>query len=434
VRTSAFCFAGDLADEGTAPVLDNIQERAGLGGVTMATAYHASRDVFPHARTRRLRYQPGGEIFFRPDPARWRGLALQPRPSRLTHDADPLGGLVAAAGARGLSVQAWTVFLHVDWTEDGNPRFAEQTCFGDPCLTELCPANPDVRAYALALAGDLAARGVDSVLAESLHHHPLEHGAHHERYFVELGSAARLLLGLCFCEHCLAGARRHGADPAELRRRACSEVERALAGDAAQSAAELSYEEAAGLLGGQLGALLQSRCEVVATLVGELVAATAERGVRLELLDGSGAAKGYATGRPEGDAAPSIAWRLGIDIAACAQAGATIGAIAYAADPERVAQDLNAYSSLATTGSGPHVAGQTPFIADLAPSVADLAPRGSLVAALRPVPPDCDSAENLAAKLRAARAAGVERVDFYHYGLAPLSALDRIREALALAG
>jgi hypothetical protein len=406
MRTSAFCFAGDLADEGIDTVLDNVQHRAGLGGVTMAAAYHASRDLFPHARTRRLRFQPGGQIFFRPDPAVWRGLALQPRPSTLTRAGDPLAELVAAAGARDLDVQAWTVFLHVDWTEDGDPRFAEQTCFGDPCLTELCPANPDVRAYALALAEDIAGRGVTAVLAESLHHHPLEHGAHHERYFVELGAVARLLLGLCFCTHCLAGVRRRGADPEELRKRACAEVERALAGDAVQLDAELSYEEAAGLLGGQLRALLESRCETVAALVGELVAATAERGVRLELLDASGSVKGYANGRPQGDAAPSIAWRLGIDVGACAAAGAAIGAIAYAADPARVALDLAAYRALA--------------------------PGAPLVAALRPGPPDCRSAENLAEKLRAARAAGVERVDMYHYGLAPLGALDRVREALAL--
>jgi hypothetical protein len=408
VRTSAFCFAGDLADEGAEAVLDNIQHRAGLGGVTMAAAYHASRDLFPHARVRHLRYQPGGEVFFKPDPALWRGLALQPRPSRLAQEGDPLADLVAIAGARGLDVQAWTVFLHVDWTEDGDPRFAERTCFGDPCLTELCPANPDVRAYALALVQELGGRGVASVLAESLHHHPLEHGAHHERYFVQLGSVARLLLGLCFCSHCLAGARRLGADPDELRRRACDEVERALAGDGEQPDSELSYEDAAELLGGQLGALLKSRCEVVATLAGELAATAGEHGARLELLDSSGAAKGYATGRPEGDAAPSIAWRLGVDVAACARAGASIGAIAYAAEPARVALDLETYRGLA--------------------------PDAALVAALRPVPPDCDSAENLAAKLRAARGAGVDRVDFYHYGLVPLSALDRIREALALAG
>lgn len=407
MRTSAFCFASDLADEGLESALDAIQGRAGLGGVTMAAAYHASRDLFPHARTRRLRYQPGGEIFFRPDPARWRGLALQPRPSALARAGDPLAELVAAATPRGLGVQAWTVFLHVDWTEDGDPRFAEQTCFGDPCLTELCPANPDVRAYAVALAGDIAAHGAGSVLAESLHHHPLEHGAHHERYFVELGAAARLLLGLCFCEHCLAGAERHGADGAELRRRACDEVGRAFGSEGGQDQRALSHAEAAGLLGGQLGALLEARCEAVTMLVGEVARATAESGARLELLDGSGAAKGYATGRPEGDAAPTIAWRLGVDIAACAQAGAAIGVIAYAADPARVALVLAAYRELA--GDAP------------------------LVAALRPVAPDCTSAENLAAKLAIARDAGVERVDFYHYGFAPLSALDRVREALDIA-
>jgi hypothetical protein len=407
MRTSAFCFAGDLADEGVATVLDNIEQRGTLGGVTMAAAYHASRDLFPHARVRRLRYQPGGEIFFRPDPSLWRGIAVQPRPSRLVADGDPLGALVEAASARGLTVQAWTVFLHVDWTEDGDPRFAEQTCFGDPCLTQLCPANPDVRAYAGALALDLARRGVSSVLAESLHHHPLEHGAHHERYFVELGAAARLLLGLCFCTYCLAGARRCGADPEELRKRACEVVESALAGTAPQSSAELSYAEAAALLGGQLGALLESRCDIVASLAGELAEVTGAQGSRLEMLDGSGSVKGYATGRPEGDPAPSIAWRLGVDIAACAEAGAAIGAIAYAADPARVELDLAAYRALA--------------------------PDAPLVVALRPVAPDCDSPENLASKLRAAREAGADRVDIYHYGLAPLSALDRVRDALALA-
>ena len=212
MRTSAFCFASDLADEGVDAALDNIQGRAGLGGVTMAAAYHASRDLFPHARTRRLRYQPGGRGLL---PARPRALArarAPAAPERAHADADPLGELVAAAGARGLDVQAWTVFLHVDWTEDGDPRFAEQTCFGDPCLTQLCPANPDVRAYALALRRRHRGARRRSVLAESLHHHPLEHGAHHERYFVELGAAARLLLGLCFCD-ALPGRRARGAAP-----------------------------------------------------------------------------------------------------------------------------------------------------------------------------------------------------------------------------
>jgi hypothetical protein len=37
-------------------------------------------------------------------------------------------------------------------------------------------------------------------------------------------------------------------------------------------------------------------------------------GVSLDFIDLSGAIKGYATGRPSGDAAPGIAWQLGVDV------------------------------------------------------------------------------------------------------------------------
>src|SRR5690606_39340923 len=76
---------------------------------------------------------------------------------------------------------------------------------------------------------------------------------------------------------------------------------------------------------------------------------------------------------------------------------------AYARDPERVRLETAAYR--ARTG-------------------------GPVGVALRPMTPDCHSAENLAQKLRAAAA---DRVDFYHYGLSPLPALDLIRRARAIA-
>ena len=47
------------------------------------------------------------------------------------------------------------------------------------------------------------------------------------------------------------------------------------------------------------------------------------------------------------------------------------------------------------------------------------------------MPPDCDSAENLRRKLEIASRLGARRADFYHYGLAPLSALDLIRDAVS---
>jgi hypothetical protein len=83
-------------------------------------------------------------------------------------------------------------------------------------------------------------------------------------------------------------------------------------------------------------------------------------------------------------------------------------AIAYAVDPDRIRLDLDAYRNLLLAG-------------------------GTLSAAMRPTLPDCDSVENLAAKVSLARELGLERLDFYHYGFAPLPAFDRIREALQVA-
>ena len=41
-------FATDLHDEGLDAVLGNVQERAGVDGLTLAVAYHDARDLFPH--------------------------------------------------------------------------------------------------------------------------------------------------------------------------------------------------------------------------------------------------------------------------------------------------------------------------------------------------------------------------------------------------
>ena len=58
-------------------MLDNVQERGGLGGVTVAAAYHDGRDVFPHNPVRKVRFLESGAVFFPPGPA-LRDVRLQP--------------------------------------------------------------------------------------------------------------------------------------------------------------------------------------------------------------------------------------------------------------------------------------------------------------------------------------------------------------------
>ena len=216
----------------------------------------------------------------------------------------------------------------------------------------------------------------------------LEHGYAHERYFVPLGARVRYLLGLCFCEHCLAAARAAGVDGEAARRSAREAIESAFAGD--DPGGEPERDEYA-----------RVREQVVTSLVAEVAEAAGE--TPFEFIELSGAVKGYADGRPTGPPAPSIAWQLGVDVDAVAGACDGIEAIGYAADPERVRGDLDAYG-------------------DAAVSVI-----------FRPSTPDCRLGRRTCARRSTWPATrDLRRVDFYHYGLMRLDALDWIRSALAV--
>src|SRR5215203_219064 len=230
METSMLAFATDLRDEGTGTVLDNVKDRAGVDGLTMAVAYHDARDIFPHNPVRKVRYLEGGAFFFSPDTARYEGLRLQPRVSGLARSGEALGELCEAAGERGMRVNAWAVFLHNDRLGFAHPECATQNVFGDRYLTDLCPSNPYVRTYACALTSDIARYEVTSILSESLHFQGLGHGYHHERYFEDLGTVGTYLLGLCFCIHCLRAASQAGVDAELVHRSVSDELGRWFAG------------------------------------------------------------------------------------------------------------------------------------------------------------------------------------------------------------
>ena len=398
-------FATDLYDEGFDTVLGNVQERAGIDGLTMAVAYHDARDLFPHNPVHKVRYLEGGAVFFRPDESCYEGLRLQPRVAELARTGDPLGDLCAAAGERGVSVNAWAVFLHSDRLGFTHPECATQSAVGDRYLTDLCPSNPEVRAYACALASDVARYEISTIFAESLHFHSVAHGYHHERYFEELGAIGTYLLGLCFCVHCLEAARRTGVDAEMVHRSVHDELERRFAdGDSSGSSQELTRDRLAAFGDEQLLGYLDARIETVTSLAAE-VSAAAGAYTSVAFLDLSGAEKGFATGHPTGDAAPTIDWQMGIDVAALAEVCETIEVTGYTADPDRLSLDLDAYQTL----------------------VADTSRLGVM---LRPMPPDCRSADNLVAKVALARELELKRIDFYHYGFCRLRSLDWIRESL----
>lgn len=57
----------DVLPEGPARSA-KIADRVGASGVSIAAAYHASRDVFPHDPRHRVRHSEPETVLFHPDP------------------------------------------------------------------------------------------------------------------------------------------------------------------------------------------------------------------------------------------------------------------------------------------------------------------------------------------------------------------------------
>lgn len=403
MRASAFVFGTDLLDEGYATVLDNLQQRGGLDSVSFSASYHDARDVFPH-NPRRHVFRNEGDVTWFPVDASHYTSGLVPRQALAAQGADVLAHLCQQAQARGMAVTAWTIFTHNSVLATAHPDCATQNVYGDPYLTDLCPAHPRVRRYCCELAADVVRRPVQRLLAESLHYRPLEHGEHHERYLIPLPLEARALMSLCFCTHCRSAASDAGVDVPALAAAMRAALQpvwdgtvlpgQVLLADAAQDS---------------LRRYVAVRCATVTSLVAEVRQAIAPSGVPLSFVDHAGTMAHVMHGVAADDDVLSASRRLGIDPVAVAAVTDELCVLGYQDTPERLAAVLARYREA-------------------------LRPQARLSVALRPLLPDCHDQANLQQKIRQAVAAGADGLEFYHYAMMPLNRLDWMRQGLAAAG
>ncbi|MFI6508391.1 hypothetical protein ACIBCT_12355 [Streptosporangium sp. NPDC050855] len=400
--SSLYVYVEDVRGEGMEAVLDRITGY-GVRGVTVAAAYHRARDVTPHGRARVTVRRDGAH--FVPPADLFDELRLVP-PLQDGAADEPLAALREATAERGLALHGWTVFLQNTTLGLAEPDVTVRNCFGDRgSPADLCPSHPDVRLYAVALGRAVARQGVDSVVAEALHFGTFGHGYHHERSFVPLGPMDTFLLGLCFCGFCMRRAADLGVN-AEVAREECSRIVGAVLDGAPPAQGEVTRAALTAYAGPEVVAYARARSETVTSLVSDVSTAVTAEGSRLVFLDATGAVKGYNDGLPSSGLAAHDSWQLGVDLVALGDLVPSLGVLAYARDAGRVAEDVVAYRR--STGKD-----------------------RELRAVLRPGLPDTDSAERLAAKVRAVRAAGADAVDFYAYGLMPYPILDRIPGALS---
>ncbi|WP_326636384.1 hypothetical protein OG884_23980 [Streptosporangium sp. NBC_01755] len=400
--SSLYVYVEDVRGEGMEAVLDRITGY-GLTGVTVAAAYRRARDVTPHGRSRVTLRSDGAH--FMPPADLFGGLRLVP-PVQEGAEDEPLAALRLATAERGLALHGWTVFLQNTTLGLANPDVTVRNCFGDRSSpVDLCPSHPDVRLYAVALGRAVARQGVDSVVAEALHFSTFGHGYHHERSFVPLGPMDAFLLGLCFCDFCMRRATDLGVN-AEVAREECTRIVDAVLDGDPPAQGEVTRAALTAYAGPEVVAYARARSEVVTSLVSDVSGAVAAEGARLVFLDATGSVKGYTDGLPSPGLAAHDSWQLGVDLVALGDLVPSLGVLAYARDAGRVADDVVAYRR--STGKD-----------------------RELRVVLRPGLPDTDSADRLAAKVRAVRASGADAVDFYAYGLMPYPILERIRGALS---
>jgi hypothetical protein len=201
-------------------------------------------------------------------------------------------------------------------------------------------------------------------------------------------------LGLCFCDHCVAGAKRAGIPAESLRRQVASDIESYLASavDFPSDMAE-AFWLADTRAGGDLGAFLDWRCTVVTSLVRE---------IREAVRKDTTVAVIPSVARPTRGA-----WYEGSDLKALAEAAGLIEACFYEASAARVAADLHDVKRR-------------------------LNGAGGLRGIVRPAFPDLESKADFLGAMAVLARGGVREVAFYNWGHLREVNLDWIREGLAI--
>jgi hypothetical protein len=384
-----YAYAWDVAEIGVSAAVDRFV-RLGLDTVTIVGSYHAGKFLRPHGKSGKVTFPEDGTIYFKPDLSRYR--AIKPAENSLISSGKDI--MRELVGQSRIATNVWLVLLHNTRLGLQHPDSVVANAFGDRYIYNLCPSAPEARAYAIGLARDVTeSYSVSGVSLETPGFLPYAHGYHHEFALNRPNRWLDSQLGLCFCPHCMAGAKSAGIRVEALKRQVAADIEAYLASDAdfPGDMAE-AFWLADVRSDGDLRAYLDWRCSVVTSLVRE---------IRDALRKDATVAVIPSVARPTGGA-----WYEGSDLMGLAEAAGIVEACFYEAGAERIKADLFDVKRR-------------------------LRGKGRLRGILRPAYPDLESKGEFLAAIRALVAGGVSEIAFYNWGHVRDMNLDWIAEGLA---
>jgi hypothetical protein len=382
-----YTYAWDLAEEGVASAVAQFKS-LGLNTVTYAGSYHAGKFLRPHGKHGKVYFPEDGTTYFKTNSKHYG--AIKPRANSMMQDKDILRELVET---KGIDTNVWLVLLHNTLLGTLHSEATVANAFGDRYVYSLCPSHPEARAYAIGLAKDVTeSYPVSGVSLESPGFAPYAHGFHHEFALQRPNRWLDCQLGLCFCEHCLAGASKHGINASALKSRVAADVNAYLSSDIdfPPDMAE-AFWHADTRFDGELKAFLDWRCSVVTSLVADIRSAV-RKDATVAVIP--------SVARPTAGA-----WYEGSDLAALAEAAGIVEACFYEPGAARVKADLFDVQRR-------------------------LKGRGKLRGILRPAYPDLESKSEFLAAVSALNSAGVNDMAFYNWGHIRQSNLSWIADAM----
>jgi len=227
-----WCYPWDLLDEGTDLALGRIAGEIGANAISLAATYHSVSQFRPHAPQDLTRFIAEAAAHFQPDSACYAATRIRPAPAAWMKSRNPLERIAEATKKHGIALRAWLVACHSATLAARHPEAACKDAYDNRSPTWLCPANPDVREYVAGLAADLSANyPIAAIELESPDFDSAPHVHAHEKLGLDLGPVEQLLLALCFCESCVQAAHEADIDADAVRRSVRVHLQPTIAGN-----------------------------------------------------------------------------------------------------------------------------------------------------------------------------------------------------------
>jgi hypothetical protein len=382
IDASMWIYLWDIVDEGYDAVMTRLKEHR-LTSISMATAYHAGKFLAPHNPKRKVVYLEDGTVYFRPKPKRYG--RITPRVNSLVTAGHDLRKVKTHADKAGFETRSWVVCCHNTPLGHAYPDTAVRTVFGDRLYHNLCPSNPDVRAYLRALIGDIASHGVTTIELEALQFQGYTHGEHHEREGIPLGPVPRWLLGLCFCDACRKSAKQAKVDIDAVQRFTRSTLEEHFQHP---ETVEARYTTLSSLPADIFGKFLEWRCSVITSLIDEICTHA-----------------GKALIRPIINYDPEWRMMVGVDLQRIASVTGGILMPGYLKDADALRPALT--------------------------RVQDIIPDKPITVGMQVGLPESGGKQDFLDRMRLCRERGITSFNFYNYGFIPYERLEWIREGLS---